>query len=470
MFIIKVKLKLSAFKKRGRGGNMYKKLLSLFVGVLFVVSVLISALVATGNQGLIGLETLFNNNPNQNNTDNDNPTDNPTDNPGNNTGTNPDKEPSKGPKLTCYDFIDQSLQADGFKYLEGTYWSRGEKNFFILDISKQEFYLADIYNTNVLSDDWYKTEFDRYYKYIYRHKSGEVSVYDILTISQSQLADPNHNFYEFPRWMNHYVAQAEKYGCPLNEISEDKLLGEYKTKMSKASAEDVLSSFDLTSNDGVIRYFKDAYTEGRVQEHTRYKELSSLEEYAALYDNGAPFEAYYMTNIIYKNPEKLVFERDRNGLAGSALEHFVKDVVYPNTNDPANGRKIPTIGVYFIYADNPNFKYIYSAPSKTSTFSNVHSGNDLSKFIMPYDATTVYANKGVGGIYEIYPYGVGFLPKVFEQYLGFVKNLNPLVNFSDDFIRNYTRPFDTRWQMEMGLEDFLDAKFGLINRDVKYLH
>jgi hypothetical protein len=402
--------------------------------------------------------------------------------PGTDNSSTPNDEVKE--TITCFDFIDQLLMADGFKYLSGTRWGRGEKNFFLIDVASQEFQIADVYNTNVLTDTWFETELSRYVEFIYRHETGEATMeyflrgvpnatdYDrnLYVDTREELADPNNNFYELPLWMNRYVAETERFGCPIIGITEEKLLGEYKTEMSKAEAKDVVSSFDLKSTDGVIKYFKDAFKEGRVQDDPRYKEITSLEEFAKL-DSTPRLGSFYMTNIIYKNPANFTFESNRDGLHGKALEHFVKDVVFPNTIDPDNNPGIqPTVGVFFLYVDSPDFEYIYTAPAKNDLFSNVRSGQDMRKFIMPYDATAVYSNKGMNDPYKIYPYGVGFVNNILSHYMRFITELNPSVQFSDDFVRNYTRPFDIKWQKQMGLSDFLDAKFGLIDRSVKYLH
>lgn len=386
--------------------------------------------------------------------------------------------------LTCFDFIDQMLMADGFTYLSGTQWGRGDNNFFIIDIAKKQFIIADAYRTSELPDDWYKTGIDRYAELIYRHDLGEASVEAILrenpnptmdrdyyTITAAELADPKGVYYELPLWMNRYIEETNKYGCSIAELTENQLLSDYKSKMSKAEVKDVISSFDVKSTDGVIRYFNDVYKIGSIKNDKRYKEINTLKDFEIL-ESADGFEGFYMINILYDNPERFIFERDRSHLYAGILEHFVKDVVYPNTASPDNIDKKMTLGVYFMYVDSPSslFDYIYSKPDTKSLFYNGNISKDIRYFSMPFDGTVLSANKGMGTPYNIIPTSVGRLYNTLENYIVFINELNPDVQFSDDFLTYYTRPFNMQWQKLMGLESFFDEKYGLINREVKYLH
>lgn len=389
--------------------------------------------------------------------------------------------PINNPKLTCFDYIDQLLMADGLKHLEGTKWGRGTNNIFIIDIEKQEFhYVGDFTDVKIsdLTADWYKKDFDTFVTHIYRHSTGEVTAEVIMRVNPSmdpklyttikeELKDLDSLFYEFPFWMTHYVEQSAKFGCPLG-ISEETLLDKYKTKISTAEAKDVLSSFDLKSTDGILRYFNDVHKVGTIEDDPRFREITNLDDYVKLQNTIGFDEGFYMINILYKDPAKLTFERDRSDLAARVIEEFVKDVVYPNTPRPEEQKT--TIGVYFIYADNPNFKYMYNAPGKTMLLDNSVGGRYMNKFHMPFEGTVLYANKGEEKPYFMYPLSVGNIQDVLEHYIFQIEHIYSGAQFSDDFIRNYTRPFSIRWQRALGLEEFMNEKYGFINRNVKYLH
>jgi hypothetical protein len=383
-----------------------------------------------------------------------------------------EKEPETVKELlSCYDFIDQLLAADGFKHLEGAKWGRGEKNHFIIDIEKGEFHYADLYNPD-LTKDWYVNDFDTFVQNIYSHKTGEIIAPasfrydpnqdpDNYTITKEELKNKENRFYDLPFWMTRYIEEATKFSCSLNDLT--------KTRMSTAEAKDVVSSFDLVSTDGVLRTFNDVHKPGDVKDDPRFKEITSLEEYAML-DTTPGLGGFYMINILYNNAGNYTFEKDRNGLSAKVIEEFVKDVVYPNTHIPSTDFTKKSFGVYFIYADNPNFKYLYTVPGKTPLKDNSVGGKNISRFNMPFEGTVLLANKATGKPYEMHPLAVGLIRDALANYIVFIKHYNPSIHFSDDFMFNYTRPFDITWQTEMGLSEFFDVKYGFINRDVRYLH
>jgi hypothetical protein len=444
---------------------MFKKLLSLFVGVLLVVSVLITALVATGNHSLLGLDSLFNNIPNQNNTDNDNS----TDNPGNNTGTNPDKEPSKGPKLTCYDFIDQSLQADGFTYLNGANWSRGPKNQFVFDLSKLWFSFLDYRNAHVVPENWHTED---YYRFVYQRYVHDKKELHFMPRSENtpnnnlgttaRLSEPNNMFYEFIPWMNYYVDKFAQSGCSIEDLSEETLLGSYKSTLSKATAEDVESVFDRKSTDGVIRYFADVHKLGNIEDHPRYREIKTLEEYDSLHMNNDWEQMYYFI-VTYKDFSKRTYETTRYVQAG-ALNHFVKDVLYEYTVWNQEVKMTPTLGAYFIYVDNPNrqFEYFY----KNSR--GVDATRNLLTYKTPYESTLLHSNVDDINSKFITPL---FNEDPWHQIRYFAEGIllvNPDLKFAPDFPTYYTRPFNPEWQKRLGLKEFFDEKYGYTVDNIKY--
>lgn len=446
---------------------MFKKLLSLFVGVLLVVSVLITALVATGNQGLIGLDTLFNNNPNQNNTDNDNPN-----NPGNNTGNNPDKEPSKGPKLTCFDFIDQSLQADGYTYLQDAYWGRGNNNLFVFDLSRLWFSFYDYRGISVVPEDWYKSDYYTHALWRYSHDLKEVhydpidettSAIPLLNLDETRLSDPSGNFYEFIPWMNYYVDKFAQAGCPIEDLSETTLVGQYKTKLSKMTAEDVESVFDRKSTDGVIRYFADVHKPGNVEDHPRYREVNTIEEYNSMHMNHDWEQMYYFI-ATYKDFSNRTYDKPYGEVQAAALKHFVKDVLFEYTVWNKEVKNTPTLGAYFIIIDNPNseFKHLFKN-SKGENFTR-----NIMTYSMPFEADLIHANVDDIESKFITPYSPG---NIWRQVKLFAENIllvNEDITFAEDFATYYTRPFNPDWQLRLGLKEFFDEKYNYTVDNIKY--
>ena len=155
-----------------------------------------------------------------------------------NTTNNEIEEPVKvnnDKKLSCYDFIDTLLTKDGFTHLEGAKWSRGENNFFIFDLEKKEFQIADPYHTDVLPVEWYKNEHEKYINFTYRNDKrildfmgfDGTSGYIHYTLAENQLNGVDSGFREFPIWMDYYLTQFETYGCSYNS--------EYETQASTAT-------------------------------------------------------------------------------------------------------------------------------------------------------------------------------------------------------------------------------------------
>ncbi|MDP3445664.1 MAG: hypothetical protein Q8T08_22615, partial [Ignavibacteria bacterium] len=201
---------------------------------------------------------------------------------------------SNEPTLSCFDLIDKQLVADGFTYLKDAKWGRGEKNFFLIDIVAQEFQIADTLNMIFLKEDWYSVSFESDVKDVYIHADKQVwDNYSLMNGRDKVNAyEPNsaaayfynalgtgEYYHELPIWMDYYIEQTNKYGCSLAGLTTENLLNEYRTKQSTASASDVVSVFDRTSDDGVLRYFADVHVEGAIEDNPRYKELSSYEEY-----------------------------------------------------------------------------------------------------------------------------------------------------------------------------------------------
>ncbi len=392
-----------------------------------------------------------------------------------NTTNNEIKEPVKvnnGKKLSCYDFINTLLEKDGFTHLEGTKWSRGENNFFIFDLEKEEFQIADAYHTDVLPSEWYKNEYEKYVSFIYRNETRVLdfmsfdgaSVYVAFSMDNKELNDTENGFYDFPIWMDYYLTQFETYGCSYNP--------EFKTQLSTATVEDVISVFDVKSTDGVIRYFNDVHVEGDVKDHPRYIEVQSFEEFHKVKDEYG-FEIMYMFNIISSNKGK-VFETESDHLQASIIEEFVKDVVYPNIPERNDAKQVETLGIYFIDIDNPNgnFKSLYKAPTKGVPFYYEPElvGKDLRKLSTPYEGTVIGANKNTSTTYDYTPFSVSDIQNVLDDYIRRINAVNASVSFSDDFIRNYTRPFAYEWQKQMGLTELFNKKYGFIDHSIVYLN
>lgn len=391
----------------------------------------------------------------------------------------------KKEKISAYDFVNNTLEADGFKYLGGTKWGRGISNTFIIDLGKQEFQIADYDRMNVIPENWYESEFDKYISLVYHYEENKAIIMDFLdgggsnvpesvyTLDASELSDVDGGYYELPIWMSFYTNQFKKYGCDITDLTEAKL-SSYKTVFSKATESDVLSVFDLKSDDGVLRYYADVHVDGDIKDSSRYIEIQSMEELLAL-KSKTGFQVTYKINIINSDKTK-AFSSDWSSLDALVVEEFVKDVVFPNTlsEADANEKKMNTIGVYFVDIDNPNgnFKSLYKTPVKKVIFDNTYAGfgDDLRTFNMPFETAVFGFEKDPTTNYAFIPYDVYFLTRVLDNYIDYIKVVNPTVKFSDGFTRSYSRPFAYDWQAQMGLTALFDAKYGMVNHSITYIN
>ena len=382
--------------------------------------------------------------------------------------------------LSCFDLIDKQLAADGFTYLQDAMWGRGVNNSFIYDVVKQEFYRIDYLNPEMYPAEWYAVDFNKYVMLTYNYSDNKIwnSAYlanggsKDSSVAQAHF-DPEDvldDNYEFPYWMAYYNDVATKYGCSLTDLTVDKLVGEYKTIKSTALETDIISVFDRKSEDGVIRYFADVHVEGDVEDNPRYKELQSKEEYYAL-DNAENFEQVYFVNVLYKDSTTKPLMADLMNVQSSIIKEFTKDVVFANTTWIEDEPKNDTLGVYFIYIDNPNgnFEYMSNVPKRT----NGRVDYSLSKFESirtPFDGFVMLVNKSqvkLDQVYELEPQKkIGTL----NFYLQIIKDTNPDFKYSEDFVTNYSRPFNKDWQKRMGLVELFDAKYGFINNDIEYVY
>ena len=390
-------------------------------------------------------------------------------------------KPSNGKKLSCYDAINTLLEKDGFKYIEGTRWGRGEKNFFNFDLSKLEFQVGDFGSINAMPDDWYNTFYSTYINYTYSygektliHQQSIINgnIYNLkeddYTMYPEELNNTEIFYYEIPIWMDYYASQFEKMGC--SNIQDVEIL---KNTTSNYRVEDIVSVFDVKSTDGVVRTYNDVHVEGNVKDHPRYREIQSFDEFYELKDaNG--FESMYMLNIINSDTSK-TFEKDTTSLQSNLLVgEFVKDVVYAFTPERNDAKMVETLGVYFLDIDNKNgnFKSIYRMPINGQYFELPENGadKDIRNFEIPFEATIVSFSKNQESGYEFTPFNVFDLDKVLDVYLTRIKIFNDSVVFSEDFVRNYTRPFAYDWQARMGLTKLFDEKYGLVDHSIQYMN
>ena len=109
---------------------------------------------------------------------------------------------SNEPRLSCFDFIDKQLVADGFTYLQDAKWSRGPYNKFIVDLVSLEFiFIQDVdienginYGRNV--SDWHTEVGEWNDAFIYNHYDRKVWSSALLTHGLSKLdsaAEVNYN-------------------------------------------------------------------------------------------------------------------------------------------------------------------------------------------------------------------------------------------------------------------------------------
>ncbi|MHC1734519.1 MAG: hypothetical protein AB9921_02470 [Erysipelotrichaceae bacterium] len=405
----------------------------------------------------------------------------PIDNPVVNTNDDPVVvSPEPAAKLSCYDAIDKMLVADGFHYLEGTKWGRGMNNLFIVDFATMEFQMADVINTHVVPENWYATEYDRYVNVVYKYNTNKItSMAQIHAGASEEQASfdqgtltTNNAYYLIKGWMDHYVEQSSKFGCPVEGLTEAKL-NEYKVKPSKATAKDIVSVFDVKSPDGVLRTFADVHIKGDVKQSPRYHEIQSMEELMKLKEESG-FEGYYLVNILNSDPKKVYDAGDC--IQANAIREFVKDVVFPNTlsRAEADAQKVNTIGIYFIDVDNPNgnFKSMYVKPVKGVGFNytGAEFGKDLRNFRMPYAGTVIGVEKNPATGYAFQPFNIHEIAYALQFYISYTEDCNPNVHFAEDFVYNYTRPFDEDWQFRFGLTELFDQKYGFINHDIQYVN
>lgn len=383
--------------------------------------------------------------------------------------------------LSCYDAINSLLEKDGFKYVSGTRWGRGEKNFFSFDLASREFRVAEYSALETVPDDWYENEYEKYVAYNYSYETKTLihqqsiihgNIYnqkeDDYTMYPDELNNTEILYYEIPGWMDYYISEFEKMGC-----STTNDLDVLKNTASNYRGSNIISVFDVKSTDGVVRYYNDVHVEGNVKDHPRYREIQSFDEYLEL-KKAWGFESIYMLNIINTDTTK-VFEKDSTPLQSNLLlGEFVKDVVYQFTPERNDERQVETIGVYFLDIDNPNgnFKSLYKAPTAGKYFEYPPDkfGKNLREFEMPFEATVVGFEKEDDVNYKFFPFSVFSVERVLEMYIADIKLFNEDVTFSEDFIRNYTRPYAYDWQKRMGLTKLFDEKYGLIDHDIQYVN
>lgn len=433
----------------------------IFIAVILVLALITSVFVFLNNQpGTIKNDPVLTND--------------------NGSGVVDNEKPDNGKKLSCYDAINTLLEKDGFTYLEGTKWGRGEKNFFIVDLESKEFQLGDFFLLETLPEYWYKENFDRYISVVYKHKtvSIDVRVYDgtksyvASTNDKEGITQPESYYRDFPIWMDYYVNQFENYGCSIADEFNVSKLEEYKTKTSKTTERGVISVFDLKSTDGIIRNYNDVHQEGSVKDNPRYKELNSFEDFLAL-KSETGFEVFFLINIINHDTNK-IYEHGTGNIQATVIEEFIKDVAYKFTPERNDAKMVETIGIYFIDVDNPNgnFKSLYQEPVKNAYYSSNpnETYTDLRELSIPFQGTIVHANKDDTTGYAYTPLSVHSVEHVFNEYIKSINLINPSVTFSEDFVWNYTRPFAYHWQKIMGLTKLFDAKYGQVNHSIEYMN
>lgn len=441
-----------------------RNLLSLVIGALLVVTVMITALYAQGGLGAIGLNPNSNNNTNQNNNDSDSNPDDP--------GANQNDPVKNAPKLICFDFIDKSLQEDGFTYLEGTIWGRGPKNQFIFDVGRLEFSWRDHRNAHMVTDDWYKTDYIRHLEQRYVHSLKELQFmpqsidgpYETtFPQKEKELSDPKHMHYDLIPWMNYYINKFKNAGCSIEGLDVDKLQIDYKKTVSTATQEDVVSVFDRKSKDGFLRYFADAHQPGNIEDHPRYREIKNFEDYDSL-DMNNDWEQMYFFVLMYKNYSGRTFDESYGWTQGIVLREFVKDILFEYTVWNQEIKNTPTLGAYFIYVDNPNkeFQYLYK-PTPGEGFSQ-----DLRTFRFPFEAQMLHVNVDDVKKRFITPYDNGNFMDQMRLTIDMLKLVNPDVRFADDFLTHYSRPFNLEWQRRMGLTELFKEKYNFVVEDIKY--
>lgn len=389
----------------------------------------------------------------------------------------PDEVISNEPKLTCFELIDKQLTADGFTYLEEAKWGRGINNNFIVDLVVQEFQMSDYRNAETVPMDWYK-DYNSWVMWAYSH--ADKKLYNIAYVvsggsREDEVAEvPNDPknvqslIYEFPDWMDYYINQANKYGCSIEGLTAEKLTGEFKTLKSTATQSDVISVFDRKSEDGVIRYFNDVHVEGNIEDNPRYKEVMTKEEYYALaYQLNQ--EQFNVINVIYRDWSNRVYYPDGNNIQASIIKEFTKDVVFPYTTWVGDNPTNDTIGVYFIYVDNPNgeFEFIYKTPEHNGR-TYVESIEKFETLKTPKEGIMFMVNKQQDKDGPIWSMSSTLMNTLIAYMRDYIKYVNPDFNYAEDFVTYYTRPFNPDWQRVMGLTELFDKKYGYVNHEIKY--
>lgn len=387
--------------------------------------------------------------------------------------------------ISCYDAINSLLEKDGFTYLEGTKWSRGDNNFFIFDLVTREFHVAEYSATADMPEDWYEEFYNTYISYVYSYDTQNLvmsqniiygNIYNLkeddYTFFPEELKNTDIFYHEIPIWMNYYVDQFENYGCSIKGKFNEDILNAFKTRTSKVITGDIISVFDLKSEDNIIRYFNDVHVSGDVKDNPRYKELEDVDDFYELKkEEGTDFDVW--VSILNSDNNK-VFETDSRELQASVIEEFIKDVAYkfiPEKNDKNFNQ---TIAIYFVDVDNTNgnFKYIYKKPVRgvpESDDPNVISF-DFRELNMPYQGTIIGTRRDHTSLYSYVPYSDHSISNVLGEFIKAIVFVDSTIEFSDNFIRNYTRPFAYGWQKQMGLTKLFDEKYGFIDHSIKYIN
>ena len=458
----------------------------LSLGVLFIALVSMSVIAFQNNWQFKHFFPFLrdDSNPNQN-TDGDNIDD--------------DSNLHVDSALTCFDFIDLSFQQDGFTYLGGSQWGRGrgvESGIpwsinFIIDLDDLTF-AFNIDNHSIRPVDWY-LDYENNTDWVYFHDIKQVknlrsiesigefdfNVKDLNEFNDTLLAIENNvMFYSMKTWMDYYVDVFAHFDCPIEDFTQETRLN-YANQLSRATQMQVVSVFDRTSTDGIIRYFADVYEKGRVQDHLRYKEIKSFDELNMLDKSLETINKYIDTDIInlnnweqfyhiiltYHNYEGRTFSSDLSFIDGRVLEHFVKDVMYRFTVDGEQHPRTPTIGIYFINIDNPNQQFSYLYESRNNDFSGY--GNFM-KTKTPYETTFLFMNVNQVNERVSYARTPAFLYETLRWMIVDLEHdvFELEVEFADEFIMHYTRPFSLKWQQWMGLTDLFKEKFNLTIDDI----
>lgn len=413
-----------------------------------------------------------------------NPSDPQTGNGENNNGDDEPPVVDNSPRLPCFTFIDASLAKDGFTYLGEGQWGRGKgtsfgidwANNFVFTMPNLTFALLEV-NMHMLPSDWYR-DYQKYSFTVYYHEFKEVrsprsvatsGVNETNTRSLAVFNDEmgtfrkNSRFYHKKLWMDYYVEKFASAGCPIEDI-DVATLERYKTQMSTATQNDVVSVFDRVSTDGVVRYFKDVHKEGIVQDHPRFREIKTLADFDALdvsVRESLQGEQLYYMFAIYHDRTNRVFLNDFHNIQGPAIEHFVKDVMFRFTIDSQdNPRNIDTLGLYFFYIDNPNGQF-------ESFYGREQYWDDpdmnLMRISNPFSSLSMIANVNQVRDRRVIPFAPG---QIYYEMKFLIEHGLTIVNdevvFAPEFIKDYTARFNPEWQHIMGLRQLFAERYGFI--------